>query len=123
VNLLGMPTTSNLTAFREEYRKKGLQIESKDYPQDDFVLISKLKEFDRLVDPTQGIRKVISSMVRQPVTVFNKQGKPEVKDALYYSGYYYGVDKNGNEIGAEFYNEGVYKRPKLVFTYRPSKPL
>jgi len=105
-----------LEAYRTEFRKKGLEPEIQDYPIDDFVIISKLKEFDRLVDPTQGIKKVIGSMVRQPVTVFNKQGKPEIKDALYYSGYYYGFDKKGNEIGAEFYNEGCYKRPRLVFT-------
>jgi hypothetical protein len=105
-----------LEAFRQEFRKKGLEPESKDYPPDDFVIISKLKEFDRLVDPSQGIKKVIGSMVRQPVTVFNKQGKPEIKDALYYSGYYYGVDKRANDLGAEFQNEGCYKRPRLVFT-------
>jgi hypothetical protein len=55
-------------------------------------------------------------MVRQPVTVFDKNGKPQVKDALYYSGYYYGQDKHGNDLGAEF-NEGWYKKPKLTFTY------
>lgn len=42
-------------------------------------------------------------MVRQPVTVFDKNGKPEVKDALYYNGNYYGVDKKEMEIGAEFH--------------------
>lgn len=103
----------SLELFRQEYRKKGLEPESKDYPMEDFALIAKLKEFDALVDPTQGIRKVIETMVRQPVTVFNKQGKPEVKDALYYSGWYYGVDKRGNEIGAEFYNEGFIKGQNL----------
>src|ERR1044071_5528442 len=101
-----------LESYRQEFRKKGLEPESKDYPMDDFVQISKLKEFDRLVDPSQGIRKVIESMVRQPITVFNKQGKPEVKDALYYNGYYYGQDKHGNDLGAEFY-EGYFKKPKI----------
>jgi hypothetical protein len=105
-----------LEAYRTEFRKKGLEPESQDYPQDDFVQIAKLKEFDRLVDPTQGIRKVIESMVRQPVTIFDKNGRPQVKDALYYSGYYYGQDKHGNDLGAEFY-EGYFKKPKLVFTY------
>jgi len=105
-----------LEAYRTEFRKKGLEPESKDYPMDDFVQIAKLKQFDALVDPSQGIRKVIESMVRQPVTVFNKQGKPEVKDALYYNGYYYGNDKHGNDLGAEFY-EGYFKKPKLVFSY------
>lgn len=103
-----------LAAYREEFSKKGLVIERKDYPEDDFVQIAKLKEFDALVDPKQGIRKVIGSMVRQPVIVFNKQGKPEVKDALYYSGNYYGKDKRDNDLGAEFH-EGVYRKPKLVF--------
>lgn len=103
-----------LESFRQEVAKKGLVIEHFDYPQDDFVQISKLKEFDRLVDPSQGIKKVISSMVRQPVTVFNKNGKPEVKDALYYSGIYYGKDKHGNDLGAEFH-EGWFKKPKLAF--------
>ena len=105
-----------LESYRTEFRKKGLEVETKDYPMDDFIQIAKLKEFDRLVDPTQGIKKVIGSMVRQPVTVFDKNGKPIVKDALYYNGYYYGQDKHGNDLGAEFY-EGWYKKPKLVFTY------
>jgi len=111
-----------LEAFRQEFAKKGLVIEHDDYPMDDFVEISKLKEFDRLVDPGQGIRKVIGSMVRQPVTIFKKQGRPEIKDALYYSGEYYGFDKRGNDIGAHF-TEGFYKKPKLVFTSTdPSNP-
>jgi hypothetical protein len=105
-----------LEAYRTEFRKKGIEVESSDYPQDDFIQIAKLKEFDRLVDTTLGIKKVIGSMVRQPVTIFDKNGKPQVKDALYYSGYYYGQDKHGNDLGAEFY-EGYFKKPKLVFTY------
>lgn len=104
-----------LESFRQEFAKKGSVIEHDDYPMDDFVQIAKLKEFDRLVDPGQGIRKVIVSMTRQPVTIFNKQGKPEIKDALYYHGIFYGVDKRGNDLGAEF-QEGFFKKPRLVFT-------
>jgi hypothetical protein len=109
-----------LEAYRAEYTKKGLAVtREEDYPQEDFYLVKKLKQFDALVDPSQGIRKVIESMVRQPVTIFNKTGKAEVKDALYYSGNYYGTDKRGNDIGAEFH-EGSYRRPKLVFSYTDS---
>jgi hypothetical protein len=105
-----------LEAYRAEYTKKGCVItKEEEYDQESFHLVKKLKAFDSLVDPTQGIRKVITSMVRQPVTVFNKQGKPEVKDALYYYGNYYGVDKKGNDLGAEF-QEGYFKKPKLVFS-------
>jgi hypothetical protein len=108
----------SLVATREEFAKKGLVVEGeKDYPAEDYHLVRKLKEFDALVDPSKGIRKVIESMVRQPITIFNKQGKPEVKDALYYNGQYYGVDKKDMEIGAEFH-EGSYKTPKLSFTCR-----
>jgi hypothetical protein len=96
-----------LEAFRQEFGKKGLVIEHHDYPMDDFVQISKLKEFDRLVDPSQGIRKVIVSMTRQSLTIFNKQGKPEVKDAFYYYGTYYGQDKRGNDLGADFMKVGI----------------
>jgi hypothetical protein len=46
-------------------------------------------------------------MVRQPVTVFDKNGKPQVKDALYYSGYYYGQDKHGNDLGQNFMKVGT----------------
>ena len=81
-----------LEAYREEYRKKGMVPEGeKDYPKEDYHLVSKQKKFDALVDPKLGIRKIIETMVRQPITIFNKQGKPEVKDALYYNGYYYGM--------------------------------
>jgi hypothetical protein len=41
-----------------------------DNDQESSHLVKKLKEFDALVDPSKGIRKVIESMVRQPVTVF-----------------------------------------------------
>jgi hypothetical protein len=61
-------------------------------------------------------------MVRQPVTIFNKQGKPEVRDALYFNGNYYGTDKRGIDLGAEFH-EGSFKKPRLAFTYvDPSNP-
>ena len=50
-----------LECVRQEFAKKGLVVESKDYPQDDFIQIAKLKEFDALVDHTQGIKKVIGS--------------------------------------------------------------
>jgi hypothetical protein len=112
-----------LEAFREEYRKKGLVPEGeKDYPQEDFHLVAKQKQFDALVDPSQGIRKIIGSTVRQPVTIFDKNGRPQVKDALYFNGYYYGIDKRGVDLGAPFH-EGSYKKPKLAFTYvDPSNP-
>lgn len=60
-----------LIAYREEFAKKGLVIEQhKDYPREDYYLIRKQKKFDSIVDPSKGIRKVIISMVRQPVTIF-----------------------------------------------------
>ena len=105
-----------LLAYREEYAKKGLvPTKESDYPQEDFQLVAKQKNFDRLVDPSQGIRKIIESMVRQPITIFDKNGKAQIKDALYYNGYWYGIDKRGNDIGAPF-REGFYKRPKLIFS-------
>lgn len=105
-----------LVSYREEFTKKGCVItKEEEYPQEDFHMVKKQKAFDALVDPSQGIRKIIESMVRQPITIFNKQGKPEVKDALYFNGYYYGTDKKGNDLGAPFH-EGSYKKPKLAFT-------
>jgi len=106
----------SLEAYKEEYAKKGLVIESKDHDRETFHLVAKLKQFDSFVDPEQGIRKVIQTMVRQPITVFNKQGKPEVKDSLYFNGLYFGMDKRGTEINASF-QEGWYKKPKLIFTF------
>jgi hypothetical protein len=53
-----------LEATREEFRKKGLVVSSQeDYEQETYHLVKKLKEFDRLVEPSQGIKKVIDSMV------------------------------------------------------------
>jgi hypothetical protein len=106
-----------IEAYKEEFAKKGLTpSREEDWPQEDYHLVAKQKQFDALVDPKQGIRKIIQSMVRQPVTVFDKTGKPQVKDALYYNGYYYGTDKRGNDLGAEFH-EGNFKKPKLSFVY------
>jgi hypothetical protein len=106
-----------LEAYRKAFADKGLVItKEEEYPKEDFHLVRKQKLFDSLVDPKQGIKKVIESMIRQPVTIFNKQGKPEVKDALYFSGNYYGHDKRGNDLGAPFH-EGSYKVPKMSFSY------
>ena len=106
-----------LEAYKEEFGKKGLVItREEDYPQEDFHLVAKQKNFDALVDPSQGIRKIIESMIRQPVTIFDKNGKPEIKDALYYNGYWYGTSKRGEDLGAPF-REGFYKKPKMSFTY------
>jgi hypothetical protein len=111
-----------VTAYKEEYAKKGLvPTKQEDYPAEDFTHIARAKQFS-LVDPKQGIRKVITAMIRQPVTVFDKNGRPQVKDALYYYGEYYGTDKRGNDLGAHF-TEGYYKKPKLAFGYTdPANP-
>jgi hypothetical protein len=113
----------SIKAYDEEYAKKGLQIEKhEDYPREDFHLIKQQKKFDSIVDASQGIRTVIWAMVRQPVTIFDKDGKSVTKDALYYYGHYYGVDKRGTDIGAEFH-EGWYLKPKLKFYLQdPSHP-
>jgi len=55
-------------------------------------------------------------MVRQPITIFTKNGKAEVKDALYYRGYWRGVDKFGTDRSAPF-AEGYYMVPRLVFSF------
>jgi hypothetical protein len=112
-----------IEAYKDEFRKKGLVITREEhYDQEHFHLVAKQKNFDALVDPKQGIRKVIQSMIRQPITIFSKDGKPEVKDALYYNGYYYGQDKRGNDLGAPFHF-GSFKVPKMSFTYtNPTAP-
>lgn len=53
-------------------------------------------------------------MCRQPITII-ENGKTVTHDGLYFYGTYLGVDKMGNEIGAEFH-EGWYLKPKLKFT-------
>jgi len=105
-----------LEAYRKGFSDKGLQIEWKDYPTGGTGKkhVAKQKAFDALVDATQPITKKIGAMVRQPVTVIDKQGKQEVKDALYYYGGYFGFDKRGNEINVHF-DEGWYLKPKLRF--------
>jgi hypothetical protein len=106
-----------IKAYKEEFEKKGLVItKESEYPRQDFHEVAKQKQFDRLVDPKQGIRKVISSMIRQPITVFDSKGNPQIKDALYYNGYYYGSSKRGEDLGAPFI-EGYYKKPKMSFVY------
>jgi hypothetical protein len=107
-----------IKAYREEFRKKGLEItKEEEYPKEDFHMVAKQRKFDFAVDPSQGIRKVIDTMVRMPVTIFDKNGKPQVKDALYYNGYWYGTSKRGEDLGAPFHF-GSYKKPKLGFVYR-----
>ena len=112
-----------LEACRQEFAKKGLVIQKhRDYPKEDFFIIRRQKKFDSIVDPSKGIRKIIDSMVRQPITVFDKTGKAVVKDALYYRGIYRGFSKVGIDIGAPFF-EGYFKKPRLVFSFvDPAKP-
>jgi len=107
----------SLEATRESFRSKGLEITKyTEYPREDYYLIRKQKKFDSIVDKSKGIRKIIESMVRQPVTIFNSKGVAEVKDALYIRGYWRGVDKFGTDISAPFL-EGTYKVPRLVFSF------
>jgi hypothetical protein len=107
----------SLEETRKAFREKGLEItKHTEYPREDYYLIRKQKKFDSIVDPSKGIRKIIESMVRQPVTIFDKTGKAVVKDALYYRGYWRGLDKFGTDIGAPFI-EGTYKIPRLVFSF------
>jgi len=58
-------------------------------------------------------------MVHQPITVF-EGGKAITKDALYYTGNYYGVDKHGNDLPSAPFAESYYKKPKLAFVYADS---
>lgn len=110
-----------IKAYQEEFAKKGLQVESRDYPQEEFHLVKNQLKFDSIVDASQRIQKKIGAMCRQPITVTEK-GKTVTKDGLYYYGYYRGVDKRGTEIGAEFH-EGWYLKPKLRFYLQdPSHP-
>lgn len=113
----------SLEATRKVFRDKGLEVTKyTEYPREDYYLIRKQKKFDSIVDPSKGIRKIIESMTRQPVTTFDKTGKAVVKDALYYRGSYRGLDKFGTDIGAPFL-EGSYKIPRLVFSFvDPSHP-
>jgi hypothetical protein len=106
-----------IEATKKAFRDKGLEVTKyTEYPREDYYLIRKQKKFDFIVDPSKGIRKIIESMVRQPVTIFDKTGKAVVKDALYIRGQYRGIDKFGTDIGAPF-AEGFYKVPRLVFSF------
>ncbi len=110
-----------LEAYKKAFVEKGLQIETKDYPDKEYHLVRKCKKFDSIVDASQPIEKRIWAMVRQPVNIAEK-GKTVTKDALYYYGTYRGVDKAGTEIGAEFH-EGWYLKPKLRFQLKnPAHP-
>ena len=111
-----------IEAYKKAFAEKDLQIETKDYPDKEFHLVKKVKKFDSIVDASQPIEKRIWAMVRQPVTITNKEGRTITKDALYYYGTYRGVDKAGTEIGAEFH-EGWYLKPKLRFQLKdPAHP-
>jgi hypothetical protein len=72
-----------------------------------------LLQFDRIVKPEKGLKKVIRPMVTQPVTAI-ENNKEVTKYALYYSGEYVGYDAYDNEIYCSF-NEGWYFKPKLEF--------
>ena len=110
-----------LEAYRSEFSKKGLQVETEDYDREEFYLVKNQKKFDSIVDTKEPILKKIWAMCRQPVTIQEK-GKLVTKDALYYYGNYLGTDKAGNDIGAEF-REGFYLKPKLRFYLTdPSHP-
>ena len=71
--------------------------------------VQRLLKFDSIVKKEKGIKKVIKSMVIQPVTV--EGGKTKL--ALYYSGDYIGYDAWDSEIYCSF-NEGYYFKPRLT---------
>ena len=73
-----------LEATRKTFRDKGLEVTKyTEYPREDYYLDPQSQKIRSIVDPSKGIRKMIESMVRQPVTTFDKSGKAVVKDALY----------------------------------------
>ena len=101
-----------IEAYKESYRQKGMVPSSKDdYPRSDvgYRQVQRLLKFDSIVKKEKGIKKVIRSMVVQPVTV---EGKTKL--ALYYTGEYIGKNAWDNEIYCSF-NQGYYFKPKLQF--------
>ena len=106
-----------IKAYQEEFTKKGMVITSKeDYPRDQFRMVQKQKYFDSTVDASKGIKKIIISMVRQPVHITGKDGKRVTKDALYYNGYYEGRNFGDIRIQSPNFHEGSYLRPRLEFS-------
>ena len=100
-----------IEAYKEAYREKGIVPTSKDdFPRSDvgYRQVQRLLKFDSIVKKDKGIKKVIRSMVIQPVTV---EGKTKL--ALYYSGGYIGKNAWDDEIYCSF-NEGYYYKPKLT---------
>jgi len=112
-----------IQAYNEECKKNGLVIESdQDYPREQFIQLSKLREFDSRVDPEKGMFKQILSMVRQPVNV-TENGKRITKDTLYFNGLYSGKNKANIKLGHYSFSKGWYIKPVIDFTLdNPKEP-
>ena len=112
-----------IKAYQEECKKNELVIKSdEEYPHDQFVQLSKLKEFDSRVDASKGIFKQITVMVRQPVNVI-ENGKRVTKDALYFNGHYNGKNWANIQLGYYSFSKGWYIKPVIDFTLdNPSAP-
>lgn len=99
-------------AYDKAYAEKGIVPTSKtDYPRSGqgYRAIQRLLQFDHIVQPKKGIKKIVNTMVVQPVTVDKQK-----KYALYMHGRYEGVDAWDSPIGCGF-SEGFHYSPKLQF--------
>jgi len=112
-----------IQAYKEECRKNGLVITSdEEYPREQFVELSKLRQFDSRVDATKGIFKQITVMVRQPVNV-TENGKRVTKDALYFYGHYNGKNWANITLGHYSFTKGWYIKPVIDFRLdNPKQP-
>jgi hypothetical protein len=111
-NNIQIDALKTIEAYDKAYNDKKVAPTSKrDYPRSDvgFREVQRLLQFDAIVKPEKGIKKVINSIIVQPVTIEGKR-----KYALYMHGQYIAFDAWDNEIGNVF-SEGYYYKPKLQF--------
>ncbi len=92
-NIKGVSAERTIQEYNEAYKEKGLVSEGQeDYPNDQFIQLGYLKEFDARVDPVT-IKKRISNMIIEPVSIKEK-GKLITKHALTVNGKYDGLNQD-----------------------------
>jgi hypothetical protein len=117
-HIKGYSDERTIAEYNKSFRENGFQPEGRDdYPYDQYLGFKALVEFDSRLDPNT-IKKEISNMIIQPVTIKDK-GKLVTKYALTVNGRYTGLNKAGVSL-QRGWSDGWYYKPVIRFAAKNS---
>jgi len=113
---------SNTAAYKtiKAYNKAGVFAEHKLQHLREYGQLQRLRKIDSLLKQDKGIQRVITTLTRQIIRQQDKQGRTIPKEYLTIGGEFRGFTWTDEEYAVSW-EEGWYKKPKIVKIYRGSK--